>query len=258
MKAYNKKEFKCKWCGRIKETTGFGNVQHENFCNLNPYRKSKKGYGKGRISPFKGKTYKEIYGEEKAKELSELRSEKNPGRLRKGLTLDEFYGNNKEKRELIRKNKLASAARGERNGNYTHGVPKGAGKGIQGWYKKHFFRSLLELSFMVKFLEKNNYEIKSAEGFRIPYTSGDGEHFYCPDFIVDSTIYEVKPYKLLHYPLNELKFKAGKEWCAKNDFNYQIIDSSMIESLKINEIFELIKVGTICMKEKQLKRLMKY
>ena len=200
------------------------------------------------------KTFEEKFGKEKAEEIKQkislhLSGENNPmygdkkhtkgfvafGKSCKGKTIDEIYG--KEKAEKIRKIE-SSKNSGKNNPMYGRPSPLGSGNGWCGWYKNFFFRSILELSFLVSIKE----EIKSAEYIKIPYNDYTGkERNYLPDFISKDTLYEIKPFHLVNSISNKLKFEAAKEWCNKNNLNFKIITENDIRKLTTEEIVNLYK-----------------
>jgi hypothetical protein len=74
---------------------------------------------------FKGKTYEEIYGEEKARELKESRSQTN--KWRKGKTFEEMYG---EERAKELKENLSERTRGNTWANNSKGWSWAKGKSL--------------------------------------------------------------------------------------------------------------------------------
>ncbi len=110
---------------------------------------------------------------------------------------------------------------------------KGCGNGWCGWYKGWFFRSLRELSFMVKEIEANNLQWESGESDRhkIEYIGLDGQiRAYYPDFIINNKIIiEVKPLALQKNKIVMLKSKFAKEFAIKNNMEYKIIDVDILD-----------------------------
>ena len=66
--------------------------------------------------------------------------------LRKGTTFEEFYGQEKAK---VIKEKFSLRMRGKNNHMYGKPSPNGSGNGWSGHYGSFYFRSLLELSFLI-------------------------------------------------------------------------------------------------------------
>lgn len=190
----------------------------------------------GWIHPQKGKTYEEIFGEEEAKRLKKLRSEKNPGILRRGQTWEESYGI--EKSQRIKEKRKNNSNIGMHLKDETPRLT--SGNGYSGHYKGHSFRSFLELSFMVNFLEKNNLPIISAEYIKIPFVDPNNRSTsYRPDFIVDNIIYELKPKYFVNDPLNICKANAAQKWAAENHFVYKIITEKDFRQLTKGQLKEM-------------------
>lgn len=59
------------------------------------------------------------------------------------------------------KKSISNNTKGIKSHRYGKPAPKKSGNGWSGWYKEMFFRSLIELSFMI-FMEKNNFDFVSA------------------------------------------------------------------------------------------------
>jgi hypothetical protein len=61
------------------------------------------------------------------------------------------------------KKKMSDSISGEKNFWFGKPSPVGSGNGWSGWYKGWYFRSLLELSFMIKVIERFKFSWKSAD-----------------------------------------------------------------------------------------------
>ncbi len=207
-----------------------------------------------------GKTYDEIYGKEKAqKRIDEM---KKPLRERKGFTeekinawikagqrassircknktIDEIHG--KEKADEIRK-KISKRSSGENNPMYGKPSPQGSGNGWSGWYKDWFFRSLLELSYMINVIEKNGWIWESAESkkYKIPYMVDDGERNYFCDFLINNNqLTEIKPKNLRNSKLVVIKEEAATKWCEEHNLLYKIVCDDEFNKLTFEEIKNL-------------------
>jgi len=212
----------------------------------------------------KGKTYEEMYGNEisqiRKKEISDRMSTDNPrwslkyrteeeiekqkeinrnssnpfGGI-KGKSYEEIYG--KEKSEKI-KDKLSKKMSGENNHMYGKPSPKKSGNGWSGYYKNLYFRSLLELSFILK-MENDNVLIESAEKqkFKIEYKINGSTKNYFPDFYLpkEDILVEVKPKHLINSFINKLKFNE-----AKRKFNFKVITEDDLIKINVKELKELI------------------
>lgn len=155
----------------------------------------------------------------------------------KGKTLEEIYG--KEKADMI---KLKNSKSNSGENNPMYGKPSGyfTGGGISGKYKQYYFRSLLELSFILE-MEYENVNFISAENskFKIEYEYENTTRNYFPDFyLIDSdTVIEIKPYRSLNDRLNKVKFE--KAYGTFN--NFVIITEKNIENvLTIEKLKDLM------------------
>ena len=132
--------------------------------------------------------------------------------------------------------KLSLAFSGEKNPMYGKPSPQGSGNGWSGWYKKWYFRSLKELSYVVN-LDKMGVKWKTASKVRIKYIDTFGTiRTYTPDFIVGNILVEVKPEKLKSSILVRLKEEAAKIYCKNNGMEYEIIDPITLSDEKIMEM----------------------
>lgn len=152
--------------------------------------------------------------------------------FRKGKTLEETFG--KEKAKII-KSKLSVLNSGSGNPMFGKPSPIGSGNGWSGWYNNIYFRSLLELSFLIA-----NKNAKSAEYIKIPYKNYKNViRIYHPDFIEKDFLYEIKPKKLLNSKDNILKFQAAEKYCKDNQLIYKILTEDDIKKVSTKEIKEL-------------------
>jgi len=149
---------------------------------------------------------------------------KKEGEKRRGKTEVEHYGLEKAK-EISKKKSEASS--GKNNSMYGKPSPKLSGKGTKGYYKGHYFRSLLELLCM-KHLEEDGIDLNDIdyENFVIKYVSYDGrQRTYRPDFFIPSRnqLVEVKPFRLISTPLNTLKFEAALSFCKERNIEFKVL-----------------------------------
>lgn len=173
------------------------------------------------------------------------------GEFCKGKTLEEIYG--KEKGEQL---KLENSKRFSGSGNPMYGkpAPSGSGNGWSGWYKNYYFRSLLELGFLLK-----NSNIQTAENIKIPYTDWNGtKRTYHPDFISNNTIIEIKPKRLVNSKSNKLKFKAAESWCLNNNFNFKILTEEDVQKPSYNQILELKNSNELHFIDRYEKKFLEY
>lgn len=174
-----------------------------------------------------GKSYDERFGIDQSNKIKEKLSiatsgENNPmygknyqchglykeSQKRKGKTLIEIHG--EEKAEEIRK-KYSINSSGENNPMYGKPSPIGSGNGWSGWYNDIYFRSILELSYLVYLIDNNiSFENGECRKFRIDYDMDDKKYTYFCDFVLsDGTYIEIKPKRLLNTLVNKSKFEAS-------------------------------------------------
>jgi len=214
--------------------------------------------GKAYTKKYKGKTYEEICGVDKAlnrksNKSEQMKGEKNPmfgqnyqtyglkkwvNDYQKGKTYEEIYGVDKAKQI---KSKLSELNSGKNNNMYGKPSPQGSGNGWSGWYKGWFFRSLKELSFMINVIERFGFKWENAEKkkYKISYKDYDGtDRNYFADFVLDKKyLVEIKP-KNLHKSVTVLlKKEAAIDYCDKNNLNYKLIDSKDLTFEKINKLY---------------------
>lgn len=211
----------------------------------------------------KGKTYEELYAPDKVNsiknKLSKSASDNNPrwslkyrtydeinkdkkklGKritdTRKGKSYDEIYGYEKS---LSIKNKLSSSFKGEKNHMYGKPAPKGSGGGIDGWYDDFYFRSLLELSFLIDMSNKG-ITVMSAENntFKVPYEIDGVIKNYFPDFYLpdENLIIEIKPFCRISEHINSIKFKAAN----KTFDNFKVLSERDFKKIAKDELLKLV------------------
>lgn len=114
-----------------------------------------------------------------------------------------------------------------------------------GWYNDIYFRSSLELSFLIQNSDKY---IKSCETkeYGIEYYHNDKRKIYYPDFTDGEIIYEIKPSSLLNYKDNVSKISIGKE---KYGDKYQIITEKECPYVSKEIIFDYICKGIVKLNE---------
>ena len=145
---------------------------------------------------------------------------------------------------------------GENNPMYGKPAPRGSGGGWGGWYKGWYFRSLRELSYVIRVLEKTGQKWASAENnkFSIPYINHDGtSRTYRPDFIVDEKVLvEVKPKQLMETPTNLLKKEAAIQFCKDNGLEFKMIDVKLLET---SQFVSLYRDGKVRFNKKYSERM---
>jgi len=115
---------------------------------------------------------------------------------------------------------------GNKNRMFGKPAPQGSGNGWSGWYKGWYFRSLLELSYMIKVIERFKLKWKSAEckELKISYVDWSGkQRNYFADFLInDKYLIECKPKKLRNTPSVLAKSNGAKLWCKENGLTYKL------------------------------------
>lgn len=216
---------------------------------------------KGNKNPFYGKTHtKESIEKISSRDISYLRTEEYKEKYYKGLSkrkvnkksnfecwVEKFGPDEANKRLELASKKKSLASSGKNNPMYGKPSPNGSGNGWSGWYNGWRFRSLLELSFMINYIEKYNLTWESAEKkkFMIPYYDENGQlRNYFPDFFLihENQLIECKPIKLFNTIRSKLKKEVAEKFCLENGFTYKLID---IERLTDEEIKNLYLSGEI-------------
>jgi len=254
-----KKNSKCKSCG-LKEimtdevkkrmsdrVKGANNPMYGKFGELNPF------FGKVHTKETKQKIIKNrdfsIYKtDEFRKKISKVTSGKNNPMFGKSVYDVWLFKHGKEiadEKLTEYKKKQSFINSGERNSMYGKPAPKNSGNGICGWYKGWFFRSLLELSYMIFVIERFNLNWDNGEydKYRISYVQDDVTKNYFPDFIINEKyVVECKPKRLWSTTKNLLKFESAKKYCEENDYIFKVRD---IPKLKKPELLSLIDSGLV-------------
>ncbi len=243
----------CRSCSSVIKNKKYGN--NKKFIE----RYATKGKNTGKDNPFYGKTHTKeaiektlkkrdnsLYRTDKfRKKMSKVTSgNKNPmyGKSYYDIWVSK-YGKieaDKRQKEKIRKNSIAS--RGENNPMYGKPSPHGAGNGWSGWYKRWFFRSLKELSYMIKEIEEKNKKWRTAEtkDLRVKYIDYKGDkRTYIADFLVEEKeLIEVKPKKLKKSLTVRLKAKAARKFCKEKGLIYKIKDIKTLSKEKIKKLHD--------------------
>jgi hypothetical protein len=179
--------------------------------------------------------WKEKYGEDEASRLrvdvnskigrpwnpirrkahSDLMTSSNPmaGRSFYSVWLSKFGKEEADLRLSKFKGKQSLDSSGSSNPMFGKPSPIGSGCGWSGWYKGHYFRSLLELSYMLKF-DKEGVVWKTAEKkcYGISYQTSTGTKTFFADFFLPITgeFIEIKPKALTYTAGNKAKFAAAQ------------------------------------------------
>ncbi len=152
----------------------------------------------------------------------------------------EKYGKEEADIKLIDfKKKQSINNSGEKNNMFGKPSPNGSGNGWSGWYKNWYFRSLLELSYMINVIERFGLKWESGENIKIPYIDINGTiRNYLPDFIInDKYIIECKPQKLIDSQSILIKTDAAKVYCLNNNLIYKISEPHRLTTDEIKTLY---------------------
>jgi hypothetical protein len=152
-----------------------------------------------------------------------------------------------DQKMLAYKEKQSNNTKGDKNPMYGKPSPTGSGNGWSGWYKGWYFRSIRELTYMIKIIERFSLKWVSGESnkFRIKYVDYKGNNRnYFPDFIIDDKyIIECKPKKLWNSDGVLRKKEAALNFCEVNKFKYKLVDVGKLTDEEIKKLYsdKLIK-----------------
>lgn len=248
----NKKNSSCKSCGN----SGSNNGMYGRKGELNPFYKKKhsKEFIQFISNFHKNREYTEEQKEQARQQLQKVANHKHPYEIWK-----EKYGEEEaNKRFKKMKEKHRQNAIGQKNNMYGKPSPQGSGNGWSGWYKGYFFRSLIELNYIL-YLDNNKIEWKTAESklYKVEYIDPLGQQRnYFPDFIINNNeVIECKPKKLWNSPKNLTKFIAAKKYFNSIDLKFSVVDYGK-PSVKTIEI--LINSNLLKFIEKYTKKYEEY
>ena len=226
----------CKKCALLNHNAKMGEEQRMGLRQNGFKGKNHSDETKSKLSDIKtGKNLSEVHKQSISKGLLEregLHHMKNGGLYPLWF---EKYGKDIADQKLINyKNKISVASSGKNNPMFGKPSPKGSGNGWKGYYKGVYFRSLLELSFLVNYISRFNMPFESAERAKwaIEYVKTIGDiGTYFADYIINGKyMVEIKPKKLIDTPLVKAKSSAAIKFCDKNNLKYKIF-----EPVKLNK-----------------------
>jgi len=205
------------------------------FSQTNEYREKQRKGSLGKKNPMYGKTLYEVWVKKYGKDEADI------------------------KLSQYKKNKSIETS-GKNNPMYGKPTPKKSGNGISGYYKNWFFRSLLELSFMINIIERFNFSWISCEQpthLKIPYKGIDEQdRNYTPDFILNKKyLVECKPRRLWNSIQVLIKKNAALSYCNTHSLKYKLIDVPKLNSVKLTQ---LIKAGKIQLSKSGIKKYEKF
>lgn len=180
--------------------------KHINCCDGSGPRRNIKREKGGKGWSF-GKTFDEVFGLEKSKEIKEKISNKLKGRI----------SSISPEKEIIRREKLSEHAKKNHYGGYK----KGSGRGKCGWYKNYWCDSSWELAYVIYCLEHNINIIRNKEKFE--YVFNNKKLNYIPDFKIENVFIEIKGYY------------TEQTKCKTEQFKYNLIVYGKDEMIPILE-----------------------
>jgi hypothetical protein len=244
-----------------KTLTGYNNAtMNKSVCRRCASSGENNGmYGKtGDKNPFYGKKHtKETLEKQSKIKLGKKHTDETIDKLKKIFSGDKnpMYGKSvfslwvERYGEIVALEKLNTTKKihsvnnsGDGNPMYGKPSPTGSGNGWSGWYKGWYFRSLRELTYMVKVIERFGFKWESGElnKWKIKYVDYKGSlRNYFPDFILnDKYVIECKPKKLWNSDSVIRKTDAALKFCENNSLKYRKVDIGVLSSLEIKELYE--------------------
>lgn len=140
------------------------------------------------------------------------------------------------------KNKISNNNSGVKNPMYGKPSPKGSGNGWSGWYKGWYFRSLRELTYMIKIIERFNLKWENGESnkWKVKYIDYKGDECnYFPDFIINQKyMVESKPKKLWNSDVVIRKKESAIKFCVENNLTYKLVDVGILTNDEIKKLHD--------------------
>jgi hypothetical protein len=247
------------------------------------YPPKPEGFGIGEKNGMFGKSvyerWVELYGENIAKEKLKIQGEKiskaNTGnknrkdpiykngvhpRIGKNnyqCWLEKYGKEEADRRQESYVKKQSENSKGSNNAMYGKSPAHSAGLGYAGKYKGWYFRSILELSYMIKVIEKYNIDWERGElhKFRCFYKKENGlEATYAPDFVINGKyVIEIKPKFAVKY--NEYKFEKARNFFKEKDMKFKVTRCSLINS---KVLIEMYNKGVVVFNKPSEERFLKY
>lgn len=145
---------------------------------------------------------------------------------------------------------------GKNNPMFGKEPPKGTGIGLSGWYKGWYFRSSLELSYMIRVIERFNLKWESAEksDYTINYVIEGVHKTYRADFLIGGKyLIEIKPKKMWGWKQNSLKNIAAKKFCEDSGLIYKMRDPGNFTK---EEMIKMHYSGIITIENSKLEKIL--
>lgn len=219
-------------------------------------------FNKEHTKEFKDRLSRERKGKHFSPETEFKKGEKKIRVVSLKESLAKKYGEDTEryKKEVLQNSmRISNSLKGEKNPMYGRPSPVGSGNGWSGWYKGWYFRSLLELSYMINVIERFNLKWESGESqkYKLPYVTWDGKvKNYFTDFIIEGKYaIECKPRSLWKSNTVIRKKEAAIEHFKSLGMIYKIRECKKISDC---EIRDLVESGSLKFAERYEKKYSKY
>jgi hypothetical protein len=145
------------------------------------------------------------------------------------------------------KQKISKSNKGKNNPMYGKPAPEKSGNGWSGWYNGWYFRSLMELTYMVKIIDRYNLSWESGEldKFKIEYVDVEGEKKnYFPDFVINNKyIVEIKPKSLINTDKVSKKTQYAKKFCEDKNMIYKITSPPIMKTSELVDLYINSKIN---------------
>lgn len=239
---------------------GKNNPMYGKTGDKNPFF-NKKHKEESKIKMIKNRNMSAYKTKEFKKKISDLNSgDKNPmfGKSFYDIWLKKYGKEIADEKLKKHKMKQSLNSSGEKNPMFGKPSPMGSGNGWSGWYKEWFFRSLMELSYMINIIEKYDISWCSGENkdFKIEYIHKNKKRNYFPDFVLNGKyVVEVKPRRLWNSELVISKIKSAEVFCMKNNLIYKM---RSIPKLTFEEIKLLFENKQIIFTERYERKFLKF
>lgn len=252
----NKNISKCRKCS----SSGVNNGMYGKFGDKNPM------FGKTHSIETLEKQSKIKLGKkhnsntiDKLKILSTGKNNKMCGRTYHEVWVSKYGKEIADQKLTIVKQKLSISNSGEGNPMFGKQSPNGSGNGWSGWYNGWYFRSLRELTYVIKIIDRFGLIWESGESnrYKIPYIDYKGtQRNYFPDFIINGKyVIESKPKKLWGSDSVVRKKEAAIRFCDNLGLKYKLVDIGVMSTDEIKKLYVSGKIQFLPRYEKKYKEL---
>lgn len=153
---------------------------------------------------------------------------------------------------------------GSLNPSFGKSPPHNSGRSYKGWYKALFFRSTLELAFLLKYETENDClpHTGDNEKYRVIYKGLSGKNrTYVPDFVclINNAVYELKCAAFVSRPENVAKAKVAEVKYQSVGLSYKIFTEKDVDNFNcdrfLSELKHLHETGVITLTNKSVIKL---